>query len=250
MNPDTLTNLLRRLPLCSRKIVVATLGTTLQGAVDDILAVSKVSKSYDAWLHVDAVYGGNLAFSLRHRHLLCGLKEADSIAVAPQKWLYVPRLCALVLFLKKENFNRNLDWPLPYSLSEGHHRGQWSIQASRRADAVTLWVLLQIVGAKSVGDRVDRSIDLARYLFQLLKSHPRFKPQHSPNLALQLFQMDPLNTSGDRLARLHRELTEKRSYWLSLAEWRGQTYLRAALLNPATCASHLIELLEELCNCS
>lgn len=250
MIPDTLANILRRLPLRSRRIVVATLGTTLQGAVDDVAAISKISKSYDAWLHVDAVYGGNLAFSLRHRHLLYDLKEADSIAVAPQKWLYVPRLSALVLFPKREIFNRNLDWPLPYSLSEGHHRGQWSIQASRRADAVTLWVLLQIVGAKGVGDRVDRSIDLARYLFQLLKSHPRFRPQHSPNLALQLFQIDPPNTSADHLAGLHRELTHKGSYWLSLAEWRGQTYLRAALLNPATCASHLMELLEDLCSCS
>src|SRR5262249_11807548 len=91
MDPEALR---RALMHCSRphKSVVATLGAPLHGAVDDVPTIAGVCKRYGAWLHVDAVFGGNLAFSLHHRHFLRGLPEADSISVAPQKWLRVPRL--------------------------------------------------------------------------------------------------------------------------------------------------------------
>jgi glutamate/tyrosine decarboxylase-like PLP-dependent enzyme len=246
IDPGALDEQLAMQPAHRRKIVVATLGSTLQGAVDDIATVSEISRRRGAWLHVDAVYGGNLAFSLRHRHLLRGLKHANSIAVAPQKWLYVPRLSALVLILDADSFNASLDWPLPYSMTDDSHRGRWGIQSSRRADAVTLWVMLQIVGSHTIGTWLDRSIELTQTFYRLLEGNPRTTPQHCPDLALQLFQVGPRKSASELARKLHDELVREGRYWISLAEWRGQTFFRAALLNRATRTEHLKELLERL----
>jgi len=52
-----------------RKIVVGILGSTVHGAVEDIQELVEATTAHDAWLHVDAVYAGALAFSRQHRHL-------------------------------------------------------------------------------------------------------------------------------------------------------------------------------------
>src|SRR5207244_13612801 len=75
-----------RMPFC----VVATAGTTNSGAVDDLFAISEVSRRYDLWLHVDGAYGAAAIFSDRHRDLVRGIERADSLTIDPHKWLTVP----------------------------------------------------------------------------------------------------------------------------------------------------------------
>jgi L-2,4-diaminobutyrate decarboxylase len=227
-------------------IVVATLGSTLHGAVDDIPAIAKICAKYGAWFHVDAVFGGNLAFSHTHRHFLRGLSHADSVSVAPQKWLYVPRLSAIVLILRPRAFDPGLEWPMPYSVSDDRHRGRWGLQASRRADAVTLWVFLQLVGAERVGAWVDGSIALARHFYDMLEQHTDTFPIHKPDLALQLFRIGSPEGANERARKLQQQLALDGRYWLSLATWREETVVRAALVNRATRVEHLTELLDLL----
>ena len=49
------------------------------------------------WFHVDAAYGGVLAFSELHKNKLDGIEHADSIAFDPHKWMFVPFACGAVL---------------------------------------------------------------------------------------------------------------------------------------------------------
>ena len=39
-------------------MVMCTLGTTDQGAIDPVGEISKLAKQYGAWCHVDGAYGG------------------------------------------------------------------------------------------------------------------------------------------------------------------------------------------------
>jgi len=49
---------------------------------------------------------------------------------------------------------------LPYSVTGAAHRGQWGLQGSRRADALTLWTLLQVVGTRALGEQIDSAMAL------------------------------------------------------------------------------------------
>lgn len=227
-----------------RKVVVGILGSTVHGAVEDIQGLAEISRAHDAWLHVDAIHGGALAFSHRHRELLRGLDSADSVAVGPQKWLYVPRVSSIVWVKDRDRFDRELSVELPYSATGEAHRGRWGLQGSRRADAVTLWAVLRYVGARAVGDQVDRTIDLAGDFWRMLSSDRFLEPTHVPDLNLLCFRYRDNDENAMRLA--HQTLGAYGAPWVSLSRWREQLILRSVLLSPSTNETHLARLIESL----
>ncbi len=228
------------------KIVVAVLGGTVTGAVDDLAAIGAECRRYGAWYHVDAVYGGALAYSKANRRFLDGLETADSVALGPQKWLYVPRLCALTLFPNMKDFDQRLGVEMPYSAGGRDHRGKWGLQGSRRADAVTLWAVLQVLGRDSLADIIDDSIDLARRFHDMLGAHDRAAALHVPDLNLQVFRFGRPDPEGGRMLSLQDRLTAAGKAWLSVSHWQGEYVLRAVLLNRGTGTRHLSDLLTAL----
>lgn len=228
------------------KIVVAVLGGTVTGAVDDLAAIGALCQRHGAWLHVDAVYGGALAYSKTNRRFLKGLETANSIALGPQKWLYVPRLCALTLFPGMNDFDEKLGVEMPYSAGAREHRGKWGLQGSRRADAVTLWTVLQVLGRNTLAEMIDGSIDLARQLHDMLSAHNQAEPLHAPELNLQVFRFGPPDREGDRVLGLQDRLAAAGKAWVSVSHWQGEYVLRAVLLNRGTEPRHLSDLLTAL----
>jgi len=212
-------------------VVVAVAGTTVHGAIDPLEEVAKVARQYDAWLHVDAVYGGAVLYSDRHRGLLNGIEMADSIALGPQKWLQVPRLSAAVLFRDRHHFDTRLGYDLPYSQTGATHLGFWGLQGSRRADAVTLWALLQVLGSRGMGDVVDRGIAHAQALHACLDAHPDLVPLHRPELNLLCFRPRAAGASDDAIQAACRAMMNSGGPWVSPARWMGRIVMRAVLLN-------------------
>jgi glutamate/tyrosine decarboxylase-like PLP-dependent enzyme len=53
-------------------------------------------------MHVDASYGGFAAMAPSARGMLAGLELADSVALDPHKWLYLPVDCGCVIYRDPE----------------------------------------------------------------------------------------------------------------------------------------------------
>lgn len=66
--------------------VVACVGSTDQGWVDDVAALAEVTRRHGVWLHADAAYGGGALFSRRLRSRLAGIAEADSVTLDLHKF--------------------------------------------------------------------------------------------------------------------------------------------------------------------
>ena len=81
------------IPCC----IAGAAGATSTGIVDPLDELAEIALDNDCWFHVDAAYGGALAFSEKHRHLLRGIERADSIVVDPHKWMFVPFACGAML---------------------------------------------------------------------------------------------------------------------------------------------------------
>lgn len=241
---------LRLLPRRARSVVVSVLGTTIHGSVDDVAAVGSICERFGAWHHVDAIYGAALCVSIEHRRCLHGLARADSIALGPQKWMYVPRVSALVLVRGEQRFDRALATSLPYSLGSRPHRGRWGLQGSRPADGLVLWTVLQVMGTQQLGRWVDRSIALAREFNARLGQSSQLLPTHHPDLNIQVMRTRTPDSTGARMVAIQERLNDHGRTWLSVSRWRDEALLRAVLLSPSLTSGHVEQMVadvEEAC---
>src|SRR5437764_15032727 len=74
------------IPFC----VVANAGTVDTGAVDSLREIREIADRFQLWMHVDGSYGAFAILAESARRLFAGVELADSIAVDPHKWLYLP----------------------------------------------------------------------------------------------------------------------------------------------------------------
>src|SRR6185312_7598595 len=84
--------------------VVATLGTTSVGALDDVAAIADLCAEHGARLHVDTAYGGFFALLADGREPgveagpYAAVARADSVVIDPHKHGLQPYGCGCVLF--------------------------------------------------------------------------------------------------------------------------------------------------------
>src|SRR5206468_12496156 len=65
-----------RKPFC----IVGVAGTTSTGVIDSLPDLAEIARANDCWFHVDAAYGGALAFSDKQKEKLRGIDLANSIS--------------------------------------------------------------------------------------------------------------------------------------------------------------------------
>uniref|UniRef100_A0A832I6A0 Aspartate aminotransferase family protein n=1 Tax=Eiseniibacteriota bacterium TaxID=2212470 RepID=A0A832I6A0_UNCEI len=143
--------LARRLAAGGVGAVVATLGTTALGALDDVGAIADLCRAHGARLHVDAAYGGLFAAIADggapgvEPAPFAALARADSIVVDPHKHGLQPYGCGCVLFADPGVGRLYAhDSPYTYFTSRDLHLGEISLECSRAgAAAAALWATLR-----------------------------------------------------------------------------------------------------------
>src|SRR5881275_949525 len=136
--------------------VVATVGTTSLGAVDDVGAIAGLCAEHGARLHVDAAYGGFFALVRDFP----GLARADSVVVDPHKHGLQPYGCGCVVFADPAVGRLYAhDSPYTYFTAGDVHLGEISLECSRAgAAAAALWATLRAV---PLGERLAASREAA-----------------------------------------------------------------------------------------
>ena len=86
------------LPFC----VVANAGTVNTGAVDPLAEIREIADRFQLWMHVDGSYGAFAVLAKSAKKLFAGLERADSIALDPHKWLYLPVDVGCVIYRAPE----------------------------------------------------------------------------------------------------------------------------------------------------
>src|SRR6201993_2004635 len=85
-------------PFC----VVGNAGTVDTGAVDPLREIRGVANRFQLWMHVDGSYGAFAILAGSARKLFAGMEQADSIALDPHKWLYLPVDVGCVIYRDPE----------------------------------------------------------------------------------------------------------------------------------------------------
>lgn len=255
MDTDALEKRLRELAQSKQKVmaVVATVGAFGVGAFDDLSTIGDICQAYGVWLHVDGAHGASALLSQEHRYRLRGLEKANSVVWDPHKMMLMP-LSASVLLVKNEadlvnaftsepseSVNPQLKWNL----------GTRSFMASRRSDALKIWVALQRYGTDGLGALYAHLCHLTQILYELINERNEFESFHVPECNILCFRYVGNNSlASTELNQLNRQLftnfeSSGRGFIASYIN-EARFLLRVTLMNPLTEVDHLRQMLDDL----
>src|SRR5262245_4119430 len=259
MDPNQLDETLFRLRSRSVPIVAVSAAScaTPIGAFDPLTDIAAVCQRHEVWLHVDAAHGGALIFSEKHRHLIDGIAEADSVVCDAHKMMFMPALCAMLFYRHRDHRLATFHQEAPYLFDPAapeladYDSGIVNLECTKRAAAFGVWGIWSLVGPQIFADMVDVTIDLARQFHAMLKVSDDFTPLHEPQCNIVAFRYSPPELRGapaekvDALQlRLRRAVIESGEFYLVQSRIDGRPVLRTTMMNPLTTAGDLQVLLE------
>ncbi len=235
-----------RIPFC----VVANAGTTATGAVDPLGDVADFARGNSLWLHVDACYGGFAALATCTRALFDRMGEADSVALDPHKWLYLPVGCGCVLYkhptAAHAAFSHTADYTRAIGLERDEAFAFWDYgpELSRPFRAFDLWLLVKFAGVRRLAEAIEHNIACAKYLARLVEASDDFEMLAPVVLSVFCFRYKPASDAEHE--RILVNLQRGGSTYLSNATVDGRFALRGCVLNYRTTERDMEQVLADV----
>ena len=245
-----------RRPFC----IVGVAGTTSTGVIDDLPALAEIARAAGCWFHVDAAYGGALAFSGKHKPKLRGIELADSITFDPHKWMFVPFSCGATLVRDGGGVLRNSFDMSPEYLAEqrGFDDAQYDFfrygqMGTRRFNSLKLWMCFKFMGKRGYSETVERHIELTEYLAQRLDALPDFERVGEVETAVCCFRYLPAavralpaEKQDDTQQALQQRIEKSGKAFFPSTILHGRRALRVNINSYLTEQRHIDDLIELL----
>lgn len=249
IRPDALEAAIRRdvaagiKPAC----VVACIGGTGTGGMDDVWAVAQIARSHGAFVHVDAAWAGSALILPEWRHIADGLELVDSFVFNPHKWLLTNFDCSAHYVREPEALQRTLSLVPEYLRTHGAEGitdySNWSVPLGRRFRALKLWFVLRSYGLEGLRAILRRHIDLAARAHDALSAEPDFEITSPLRLALFTFRHRPEGLSDEALdahnERLLAALNDTGQVYFTQTRVNGRYVIRFQVGQTNTEARHV-----------
>ncbi len=182
----------------------------------------------------------------RYRPELAPLALADSVAVDPHKWLYVPVEAGLVLVRDAAAMRDAFSLVPPYLRTGGSGAGvsgppwfsEFGFQQTRGFRALKVWMALKYHGLSGYAEAIGRDIALAEHLAARVRQAPDLELAAPQSLSIVCFRHAPPALRGDRerLNAVNKTILESVQVsgqaFVSSTMLRGHFVLRACIVNP------------------
>jgi aromatic-L-amino-acid/L-tryptophan decarboxylase len=222
-------------------LVVGTAGTVSIGAFDPLPEIAAICREHDLWFHVDGAYGGLAALLLHNNEGievsadLKGIREADSVAIDPHKWLYAPLEAGCVLVknaaLLRDTFSSH--HPAYYRFDDMGDDTvdyyEYGLQNSRGLRALKVWLALRQVGREGYVRMMIDDITLARELYQFIDAQPELQA-FTQNLSITTFRYVPRDLNLEVVAA-ETYLSQLNSEILTRIQRSGEAYISNAVIH-------------------
>lgn len=230
--------------------VVATAGTTDRGLIDPLTEIAGICRSEEIHLHVDAAYGGAACLSPTRSGVLRGIGQADSVTVDFHKTFYQPVACSAVLLRDDQSLahvRTHAEYLNPADAPQ-LNLADYSLQTTRRFDALKLWVTLRTVGPEAIGAAFDRTVQLAREVAVAIDTDERFaclELFETPRLSTVLFSLrdDP---QGALTEQVRDSLYDSGTAAIAITRLRGRRLMKLTILDPTLSLNDIFEVLDAI----
>jgi aromatic-L-amino-acid decarboxylase len=240
--------------------VAGAAGATSTGVVDPLDELADIAREFGLWFHVDAAYGGGLAFSENHKWRLRGIERADSVTIDPHKWMFVSFECGALLVRGGGSVLRDAFDITPEYLSDERGGSDVALDffrygqlGTRRAMALKVWAALKALGVRGYAEVVERQIDLVNYLASRFDELDEFERVGEVETALCCVRFLPAGArerspaEQDELQRTLQQAVERSGgAWLATTVLHGRRALRINVNSFLTQRRHIDDLVELL----
>ena len=221
-------------------MVIGTAGDVSTGVVDNLEEIASICKTYDLWFHIDGAYGVPAAIIPELKSTFEGLKNADSIALDPHKWLYAPLEAGCTLVKNpKHLIDTYSSHPEYYNFSkteEGQSLNfyEYGLQNSRGFRALKVWMALQQIGSDGYKKMIAEDIELSELLFDLAAEHPELEAI-TQNLSITTFRYVPTENLPDENVKRKEYLNTLNEQLLDKLQGGGEVFLSNAIIKEHYC---------------
>lgn len=189
--------------------VVANIGSTGTGSIDDIGAILKLRDRYGFHLHIDAAYGGffrSVILDDIYKPLpfekttgiqeyvyntLLAMQEADSITIDPHKQGSVSYGAGAVVYKDEKLREAILNTaPYTYHITDKPNIGMFALEGSRPgAMAAACYLTYKVLPPHSggLGSLLQSTLDSAQYFWRKIEKSSKYQNLTSPDLDICCF---------------------------------------------------------------
>lgn len=213
-------------PFCA----VSTIGTTSVTSVDPVRAVQSIAAREGLWHHIDAAYGGAMAFLDECRWMFEGVEQADSLVFNPHKWLFTPIDLSAFYCRRPEILQQAFALVPSYLKTDEDPRAvnymNYGIPLGRRFRALKLWFVMRGYGREGVVRVLRDHLAWTRELAAAIEADPRFEICAPVTMSLVCFR---LKSTDDANRRLVERLNATGRAFLQGNALNGKFMLRLAI---------------------
>ncbi|KAF8348273.1 pyridoxal-dependent decarboxylase conserved domain-containing protein [Amanita rubescens] len=223
-------------------ILIATVGTTSSGAIDNLPEIKDVLKDFPSlWLHVDAAWAGS-ALSCPEYRDMCHLEEINAVAISFctnfHKWGLTNFDLSTLWVKDRKLLTDALDVTPPFLRNKHSEAGtvidyrNWHLGLGRRFRSLKLWFVLRSFGAEGFRQYIRRSVNLNERFADLVKKSSAMELVTEPSLALSVFRLNPgIGATANSLT----DLNDLNRVFYDRISARHDILLTQTILNGITC---------------
>lgn len=217
-------------------LIIANVGTTNTGAIDDIPRLVSIGRNHSMWVHADAAYGGFFRLAAGGPALMPEIEECDSITLDPHKGMFLPYGTGCLLVRDPESLKRAHSMDAEYlhdvRAESSPNFSDLSPELSRDFRGLRIWLPLVLHGVNAFKDAIEEKLMLTRWAYEALKGDRRFEVLDQPQLSVIAFRLRGEGTEGDALNQdLQRRVNARGRVFLSSTRLDGRYVIRLCVLS-------------------
>ena len=247
VRPERLGETCRRLREDGKRPIamVANACSTAIGLYDPLAEIAAFCREHGIWLHVDGAHGASALLSERHRRLLRGVEQADSLTWDAHKMLQTPTLCAALLVRDHRDLDAAFQQEASYLFHEKEQPGfdfaNRSFECTKAGLGLRFFMVLGALGERALADHVDRTWQLAQDAFELISQQENFACAARPQANIVCFR---IKGSDQQQLHIRDTLNKAGTFYLSSTLFAGRRFLRIVLMNGQTSLDDIRQLIE------
>lgn len=236
-------------------IVCLTAGTTSSGAFDDIKGFFARNPDVDrqrVWVHIDAAHGGSFYGVGKLSDQFDAFAFADSVCWDLHKVFYQSVPLSFLFFRDRVTADYVSKHSTPYLTQEidGSYPDMhnWTLECSRTANAIKLWVSLNTTGEAVIIDNVRHLVRMTEEIYDTLSRRNDLDIFARPASNILCFRVKAKDEEvGQQLSMELFKRINDTGYWsIGYVYLEGRFYIKVCCMNPRFTSEHVKEFVSEI----